>query len=803
MAQTPKSISANLVSGVKTTLYTVPAGATAIVKTVTASPIAATDNTSQIMALAKNSGGVVYPITTYQNTYSLPATGASQIFGANLLTSPLTLAAGESLEISQAVLTGNIIKYLNGSTLFNNALGAAQIYNVAHNGTIYMAVGRYTPSTTTGFCATSTDGITWTELTAANSFAAFTAVEYISAVSTWFAISGSSLVISTNNGVSWSLVTAPDGNTPTYLAASATLGAVYAASASGSSMWTSSNGSTWTVVSNFGGATGAGSNAVVGQTIGMSFDGNRFVISQTYATQSTAAFSTYTFLGCCSSWYFGFGQATLYILTPNWAGINYSSNYTRYYQAAGGITTANTAISRSSLSGNSNEWSYAGTVPASVPYGAVQCAGTNTVLIAALAAGGSTTRARSTDGNTFTASTDIRSYTGAVFGLDNGYFYTFAGLSASTCYASTDPTTSNGTLINGAGQSFYAQCGAADPISGAWVIFGCNTSPPSGGTQFTLTGATALTGGAAFVNPTAINTETTATNGGVCDVCWSPGDSRFYCTTRSGTVYYATAANAVAGTWTLYATCGYSNTNITNIAAGTNTVYLTTSSNNATHYYWRTTPGNAFSSFTLPFYQNQIAIARAVSASRPLGNKYMSSNGANITVSDYYGRIFAFDTTRNRAAPASIPPGIGRLGLIGSILFAYGGYSTGVLVSPYGVGFSYDFGYYSGLGGGTVSSSTPGSKIGFVNGTYYVIASTTVIWYSTNTIYFSNNATISTTAVLSAPAFTPYSFVNVGSGTSSLAVSYSAANNYTFKVTSTATPLLGVATATVSAVEIT
>lgn len=807
MAQTPKSISANILGNTQTTLYTVPASTTAIIKGVYASPIATTDSTSQIFSVAKTSSGATYPVTTYSSNIFTAASGGTNVYGANLLNGPITMAAGEKLDVSTSTTT-NIIKYLNSSTLFTNSYGVAQIYDVVHNGTIYMAVGRY--STTIGFCASSTDGITWTELTAANGLPQLTAVAYISAVSTWFAIAGSTLVVSSNNGGTWSAVTAPDSNTPASLAASATLGAVYATSVSGSSMWTSSTGGTWAVVSNFGGSTGAGSNATNSYVYGICFDGNRFITSQSGATQSTAAFSTYTFLGCASSWYYGVGQIVAGAFTPAWGGTTYSANYGRYYQASSNITAANTAISRSSGSGNSNEWSYAGTVPASVNYLSVECAGTNTVLIATLAATGSTTRGRSTDGTTFAAATDVRSYTGAVFGLANGYYYSFQSSSTSQCYASTDPTVSTGTLFSSA-STFYAQCGAADPVSGAWVIFGCDASAGTSGTQYLIGGSTATTGGSGLINPSAINTDTVATIGGISDVCWSSGDSKFYCTGRAGYVYSATVANALAGTWTRVHTAFYPTSSITNIAASNNTVYLIPTNGNFP-YYCVTTPVNSgFATVAQPqAWMYNIYGSRTTSTARPLGNRYMSSNGTNVTVSDKYGRVVAFDTSRSKTTPASIPPGTRRLDLIGSILFAYGGQDqpsgnnlTGITASTYGVGSPYDFGYYSNLNSGYVGTNTAGSKVGYVNGTYYVLKDTSIVYYSTNATSFTNNATISTATVLGSPTFIPYSYVNVGSGTSSLACSYGASNAYTFKATSTASPLLGAATVTVAAVEIT
>ena len=210
MAQTPKSVSVIAQGAANSTVYTVPAATTAVVKSVIAAPISSTGNL--VYTISKVSGGVLYPITIGMNTVYTAATGASNITNTNLIDAPITLAAGES--ITAFTPTGSTYRLPNVSTFTNTALtsNTPSISKIFYANSIYMAVGTYgTPST--AFVATSPDGITWTEQSGSIGFPALTNITFLSTGSVWIATGLTSVIYSTDNGVTWNPVASlPDAN---------------------------------------------------------------------------------------------------------------------------------------------------------------------------------------------------------------------------------------------------------------------------------------------------------------------------------------------------------------------------------------------------------------------------------------------------------------------------------------------------------------------------------------------------------------------------------------------------------------
>lgn len=160
MATTPVSASAIYNSTTPTTIYTVPALKTAVVKGVLASSLVTTFDT---VTLNKVSGGITYPLVQNQLTgyaswtaqANYPANVGQKTI--NLLDSPITLAAGDSISISSAdtsyyktenATTETTYKFLQFAYLNGN----------------YIAVGQDT-ATNYGLILTSTDGITYTKRT--------------------------------------------------------------------------------------------------------------------------------------------------------------------------------------------------------------------------------------------------------------------------------------------------------------------------------------------------------------------------------------------------------------------------------------------------------------------------------------------------------------------------------------------------------------------------------------------------------------------------------------------------------------
>jgi hypothetical protein len=155
MAQTPISASANYNGTTPTTLYTVPAGATAVVKTVVGSSLIGTFDT---VTVNKVSGGIVYPLIQNKPTGYGAATGYPQVLGENLLSGPITLAANDVLSIS----TSTSANYKFITTVITANFPTYRVYNTNYFNSTYIAVG-FDASNGNGLVLTSTDAVTWTK----------------------------------------------------------------------------------------------------------------------------------------------------------------------------------------------------------------------------------------------------------------------------------------------------------------------------------------------------------------------------------------------------------------------------------------------------------------------------------------------------------------------------------------------------------------------------------------------------------------------------------------------------------------
>lgn len=157
MAQTPISATALVGSTTPTTLYTVPAGATAVVKSVlTSSLLGSFPN----MTVNKVSGGTTYPITVEQPSGTNAASGYPITKTRNLLEGPITLTAGEALSVSTTA-TPN---YKFPTTYSPTTNPGQRVNNMNYLNGQYIAVG-YDNSVQLGLVLTSPDGITWTKQT--------------------------------------------------------------------------------------------------------------------------------------------------------------------------------------------------------------------------------------------------------------------------------------------------------------------------------------------------------------------------------------------------------------------------------------------------------------------------------------------------------------------------------------------------------------------------------------------------------------------------------------------------------------
>ncbi len=158
MAQTPISATAVYNSSTPTTIYTVPAGRTAVVKGVLATSVVSTFDQ---VTLNKVSGGATYPIVI--NAYTGWDIATSSYYyerenkAVNLLSSPITLGAGDSISISTAGTP-----YYKAELVLNSS--TYKITNITYLNGYYVVLGNDTADAS-GLILTSTDGITYTRRT--------------------------------------------------------------------------------------------------------------------------------------------------------------------------------------------------------------------------------------------------------------------------------------------------------------------------------------------------------------------------------------------------------------------------------------------------------------------------------------------------------------------------------------------------------------------------------------------------------------------------------------------------------------
>ena len=161
MAQTPISASVAFNSSTPTTIYTVPAGRTAVVKSVLSTSVV---GGFANVTINKVSSGVTYPIVVNAVTGYAATSGTGFAYPAsdtlNLLQGPITLAAGDALSIS----TSTTASYKFPTNISPTTNPYQRISNIEYFNGTYVAVGSDT-STGFGLILTSTDAITWTKQT--------------------------------------------------------------------------------------------------------------------------------------------------------------------------------------------------------------------------------------------------------------------------------------------------------------------------------------------------------------------------------------------------------------------------------------------------------------------------------------------------------------------------------------------------------------------------------------------------------------------------------------------------------------
>lgn len=690
MAQTPVSVSVNISGGnstAATTLYTVPVGKTAIVKGISA--VSAAGGGPAIF-ISKSISGQSYPIVYAQNSTYTAATGATGLNQYNLLPEPLTMAAGEVLQGSTDTTGSYVIPSVSTAPTTAADGTTATILQIVYGNSIYMAVGY---SSTGAYVATSPDCITWTQRTSASPLAGrFTSVAYANGV--WVAIYSnfsSTVFYSTDNGVNWSVANAFSGLAPVQvwggnnqIVVSTSTGRIYY----------STNGSAWTQF------TAMYSNTQGLAIRGGGWTGSHWIFSTQYGTIATTNLSTALYHGGINN-----GQNI-----TNYRSIEYSPAYGKYY-----ATRFQTSVLNIFSSSEGLTWTNLSTFTGFAPYKVV-CAGSNPILIVHPGTS-STNRGVSTNGTTFSSTSDVRGYTGLVFGLENGYYLTFQDTSQDNYYVSTDPINLTGTASS-AGQSFTAVAAAADPITGKWCAIGRDT----GSMAWVALGGSNATNCNFSVQ---IGVPIDSTYGNPVSMCWSAADGYFYALSDTGQVWRATSYN---GGWSQVATSvgtsGYNNGYSWNIrAVGTN-LYVT-NGNQSTYIYmgstlnggtsWTTSQVTAVNSG----YYNPNSTIRSDNYLEGNG----TTNGSYYLLMSTYGYCTIYNPAGVRSNPVSPPTGGGNVQTLNGYTFMYGGlnrstntqgvYWSSNIMTTYGS-------YYSFTNQPIGFPQKPAMYMTYVNGTYYV-----------------------------------------------------------------------------------
>lgn len=713
MPTTPISVSTGIQSVTNTTIYTVPAGRTAIVKAVSAQAVT---SGSSNLTVSKSVSGQNFPVVVDQSTSYQPPTGATERKNENALTAPLTMAAGEQLKVYTSA--SNSYALPNVSTAGTTASDGSSYFiyaNVFANG-IYMAVGQCSSGV---YVATSTDAITWTQRTSALPFG--TRWNMLSCNgSVWVATNVSStqgtVYYSSDNGVTWgaSVIVAGSFN----CAQIVNNGSTFLISFNNGKIYSSTNGSSWTESTTYYSTVGSTNTTIYN----IGWTGSHWIVDNLYGSLASTDLTT---------WY-GY-------VTPN-SGRNfnavfstkYSSAYSKYYTSRNLDSVPNIW---SSSNGFLWENIYSG---AFTPY-KVNCAGSNTVLIA-VGSSGTTAVIKSTNGSTWASATVQGSYAGPMWGLENGYYLTFLDYGTTdACSLSTDPTVSTGTTRGNQTSGFYCVNAAADP-TGKWIAVGHD------GTNIYILGGTSGTNIGTTYNPSL----SIGTNGIPRSVTWSAVDGYFYMITTTGRVLRTTSFNSA---WTTQVTNGIgggSDGQQCIKAVGT-TLYVV--SNNNPSSVWTSSTLTNGASWTQNNYvtinANAYRNTGVVSAGGYYNAEALATNGTDLVWTNVYGHSYALTPSNGTAAMRMpIPQAIGMPQTVNSNTFLYGGYFGSNYGDVYGYFTSTNvittYGTFVSTYSTGVNWSSPGTlpnKMNYVGGSYYVTSSILngYIWTGTTPTNIANN----------------------------------------------------------------
>lgn len=702
MPTTPISVSTGIQGLTNSTIYTVPALKTAIVKSVSGVNV---QNATIALTVSKVSGGQNYVVANAQVSTFLGPTGQSDRFNVNALNEPLTMAAGEVLKVYTN--SGNRYSLPNVSTGTNVADDGSNygvMANTFANG-IYMAVGYYGGGV---YVATSPDAITWTQRTQPSAFATqFTILSCNGSV--WVATdlnnSLGTVYYSSDNGVTWGVGVFVAGSVN--VISLINNGSTFLLSATNGLIYSSTNGSTWTEVTSYNTAT-----ASSGFTIyNLGWTGSHWVVGQRRGgLASTDLINWFGYTGVNSGRLFTDVFATAY-----------STYYNKYYTSRNLASVPNIFSSSNGLL-----WTTLSTA-AITPF-KINCAGSNTVLIGVPSSGGATVY-RSTDGTTFTTNTLSGGYVGPVIGMDNGYYLTMLnGGTNDACNLSTDPTVSTGTTRGSTVASFILNSAAADPTSGKWIGIGKIAADivAIGGTSGTNIGSSYNLG------------LSLATYGIPSSICWSSADAYFYVVTDNGSIL---RSQQYGSGWTYQGNSGTTGSASSIKAIGT-TLYIVSAVVTNSIFTSSTLTGGAtftqlaYSSFSSNGY-------RGVSQVSAGGSYYgiaLATNGTDLVWTNTNGNSFAVTpSTSLTGMRMPYPKALGVIQTVNSNQFMYAGYDTDFYGGQYGYFTSTNlittYGTYVKGTANIGTFSDPPNRFNYLNAIYYITnTSVNSIIYSGTTV---------------------------------------------------------------------
>lgn len=473
MPQTPVSVSAFISSATPSTVYTVPAGKTAIVNNVQATSLLGATVSMTVNKVATDA--TVYPMTVDRvsgddvNFWAVAGAQSPNNTKApiNLLKGSLTLGAGESLSIGTS--TGAAFKFPQTYT------GNGILNQVTHGGGRYVVVGR-NDDNSKGLVLTSPDGQNWTRQTfpfSSTLIDVAATTGRIVAISTTYT---TGYFTSVDNGVTWTQVAGLSGGhsgAPVSVAFVNSTWIIVGANY----IYTSADGATWTLNSALTTYLGGAGVSLKNVT----WDGTRYVFSTYYGLiHGNAALTTFTSPG--------FVRGGVFPTSINWH--NASS---RFY-ATLPYNTANNHLVTSTDGVTWSPFTTATLLSVGTPF-QIECGSqTSQTLVITSNADYRIGMYSTNSGTSWTQYTNnnMSSPSKRLKSLGNGYFLQFAQ-NAFTWYSccipqtgyydyyvglSTTPwsmsqTTTNASYTGSSGDTWLAESASSTNVAdGPWVVFG-------------------------------------------------------------------------------------------------------------------------------------------------------------------------------------------------------------------------------------------------------------------------------------------------------------------------------------------